>query len=534
VYLVVRGESMKRRSLWPVLGVLACLVWGGPAAGQGPACGDDGQTLSPTRYLRALSLDLRGTIPTMEEHNRIIAAGEVPDQLIREMINSEAFKDEFYRFHRSLLWPNLAGDAQFHATADRIANVVRGTDLYDYTNGSGLQRAFRGANITCRNEPEADPDNIQPQIMPNGQRREGYVCVRPYYRQFGYVEDGSCAEGEIKVCAYAAQAHFISPVTGQRCDQRTNGFDPGCGCGPELRWCSNYFQFLQPLIGTMKAQIKWVLENDRPYYEMLAEAPPMVNGPAAHYYQHTAPAKGYELTVPPEMVPDIPYEDWDPIPIEGAGRHARGVLTHPLYLLRFMTHRARVDRYYNSFLCQPFQPPSEGINTNAGPPHPDLQQRNGCKYCHRILEPVGAHWGRYAEYTLRYLNPGDYPDFAPECIVCVNEGRCSQRCLTQYNLSTSPSHLPFLGYLKPFLFREPEHIPNINEGLPLLVRRDVINGRIATCAAKNVARWMSGRLPKPDEEQWLHALGEDFAAHGYDYKHLVFEFVTSEWYRRVR
>jgi hypothetical protein len=147
---------------------------------------------------------------------------------------------------------------------------------------------------------------------------------------------------------------------------------------------------------------------------------------------------------------------------------------------------------------------------------------------------VGAHWGRYAEYTLRYLNPGDYPDFAPECIICVNEGRCSRRCLSAYNLSTAPTALPFLGYLKPFLYREPEHIPNISQGLPLLVRRDVINGRIARCAAKNVATWMTGRAAKPDEEAWLAELGADFAAHNYDYRHLVFEFVTSEFYRRVR
>jgi len=519
---------------------IAMGLWISLMAGQayaqdaGEACEETGETLSPTRYLRALSVDIRGDIPTMEEHALVQQAGEVPEQLIRDMIDSDAFKWEFYRFHRSLLWPNLAGFAQFHATADKIASIPGGSNIYDFADATQLQREFRGANVTCRDEPEADPLNIQPQAQPDGTRREGYVCVRPYYPQGRYVDDGSCPEGEIKVCAYAAQAHLVSPATGRRCDRPTNGFDPGCGCGPNLRWCSGYYQFVYPLIVTMEDQVKWVLENDRPYHEMLAEAPPMINGPAAHYFKHTAPAKGYELTIPPEMIPDIPYTDWNSAPLEGAGRHARGVLTHPLYLLRFMTHRARVDRYYNSFLCQPFDPPSNGISASDGPPHPDLQQRNGCKFCHRILEPVGAHWGRYAEYTLRYLNPGDYPDFAPECIVCVNEGRCSQRCLSAYNLSTSPSHLPFLGYLKPFLFREPAHIPNINEGLPLLVRRDVINGRIARCAARNVARWMGGRLPKPDEEPWLDELGADFATHDYDFKHLVYEFVTSDWYRRVR
>ena len=51
-----------------------------------------------------------------------------------------------------------------------------------YRAGSFDTTPLRGAPfVRCRDEPEPDPDNIRPVEMEDGTRREGDVCVRPYY-----------------------------------------------------------------------------------------------------------------------------------------------------------------------------------------------------------------------------------------------------------------------------------------------------------------------------------------------------------------
>src|SRR5262249_54538333 len=74
-----------------------------------PAC-----TVDPTRYLRQLSLDLRGRPPSEAELEEVARQGEVPARMIDAMIRSDDLVAQVAEWHKALLWPNLDG---FHVRA---------------------------------------------------------------------------------------------------------------------------------------------------------------------------------------------------------------------------------------------------------------------------------------------------------------------------------------------------------------------------------------------------------------------------------
>ena len=501
-------------------------------------CSSQGQMLSPIAYLKALSLDLRGELPSEAEISLVESQGQVPSDLIDDMLNSDAFAQRFVRYHHSLLWPylgnsdttpgyRLAYDAPWDQNGGR-------TRLWYFA-----RPALRGDSRPCRNEPESNPDDPVMISEGNGIQREGYVCVRRYAdHPFGN-QDQDCPQGEIKVCAQDALTHFQSRVTGDRCDVLQNRYSPppiGCGCGPNLRWCGDYQQYLQPLLDGFDQQIRWVIDQDRPYFEMLSDAPPMLNGPLAHYYKYMAPFMRLSLNISASLVPDLDYRVADQWVEIDTGPEARGILTNWVYLARFVTQRARVDRFYQSFLCQPFQPPVSGINLNtADRDQPDLQIREGCRYCHSIIEPIAAYWGRYTEGASSYLDVGNYPDYDESCYRCAVSGICSQRCNQAY-ITQAPTgaEIPYLGYLKAYLFRRPEHQNHVNEGPKTLVMRALVDGRLASCTVKNAFKWLVGRSVLADEQNWLDQVTLSFMDQNYPFKSLVKSIVSSEIYRRVR
>jgi len=96
---------------------------GGEDAGETcPAC-----TADPTRYLRQLSLDLRGRPPSLEELEKVRSAGGVSSETVDQMLGSDEFLARVRTWHMSLLWPNLDG---FHIRGGPLI----GTD-YDETTG---------------------------------------------------------------------------------------------------------------------------------------------------------------------------------------------------------------------------------------------------------------------------------------------------------------------------------------------------------------------------------------------------------------
>ncbi len=64
---------------------------------------------TPTRYLRQLSMDLRGAPPTVEEYREVLSAGDVTDAMIDRMLRDARFLERVKRWHSDLLWPNMGG-----------------------------------------------------------------------------------------------------------------------------------------------------------------------------------------------------------------------------------------------------------------------------------------------------------------------------------------------------------------------------------------------------------------------------------------
>lgn len=82
----------------------------------------------------------------------------------------------------------------------------------------------------------------------------------------------------------------------------------------------------------------------------------------------------------------------------GAG-HA-GILTTPMFHQVTNGYRAKINRIYEGFLCNRFV-----IKANV-PPSPsnitDLEIREPCAQCHRIIEPMGRYMGRWPQEGLNY------------------------------------------------------------------------------------------------------------------------------------
>ena len=96
--------------------LLCTLIWvalpGAVSADNGPAIGDlacdpANDLLEPTRYLRSLSLDLRGTVPTEDEVNQVRVLETVPDELIDSWLDTDEFAEQVVRHHRKLIWNNV-------------------------------------------------------------------------------------------------------------------------------------------------------------------------------------------------------------------------------------------------------------------------------------------------------------------------------------------------------------------------------------------------------------------------------------------
>jgi hypothetical protein len=63
--------------------------------------------IEPTRYLRQLSLDLRGRPPSFDELAAIAREGRVSDATVDAMLHSDDFVRQVGEWHKPLLWPNV-------------------------------------------------------------------------------------------------------------------------------------------------------------------------------------------------------------------------------------------------------------------------------------------------------------------------------------------------------------------------------------------------------------------------------------------
>ena len=131
-------------------------------------------------YLRRLSLDLRGHLPSVAEYGFVAQSGQVSAQQIEEMLASEEFVGRMRRYHRDLLWVNIGAQRlsnnQWRLTGDGQSN---GLDLdrceqpsHSFSWGASNCGDFETRRPTDEGSTRAHPNA---ELAAEGVVQEGWV-----------------------------------------------------------------------------------------------------------------------------------------------------------------------------------------------------------------------------------------------------------------------------------------------------------------------------------------------------------------------
>ena len=496
-------------------------VWLAPAVALLMGAADpwiDASSQDLNGYVRALSLDIRGVVPTEDELSGIEEAGHIDEEMLDTWLASPEFEAVVVGKHQELFWNKLAIN---------LLNTRRLVNRDGIVTGIPRSRYTRGETQTECGDFEADVDALNRPLTwetnPDGSRAEGWVWVTPYW-------DPS---EPVKVCAYDAQLTEVS-ASGVACDTEAGHEEGDCGCGPNLQWCfhnSEENTIEEGITGDLDRRVRAMLESGTSYTEMLTGASIHVNGPAAHFYKYIAQfsTDDYESPVPVASLPDIDYTDqtYVPVPLED---HHDGVFTSPGWLLRHQTNRGRANRFYSAFLCSEFIPVEEELSGLSGNevPSPDLQMRPGCLSCHARLEPWAAYWGRWGEAAAVYRSPDAYPDYDEDCAACAVAGtNCSDFCDDNYLVE--PIHadeLPYLGWLNTYAFLEGDKSAYPDLGPLGWVVKTKETGEFDRCAVTRASDWLLNWDPDADD---VDAWASEFAVDD-DYRSMIKRIVMSSPY----
>jgi hypothetical protein len=499
-----------------------------------PVCDPTAEWLPATEYLRALSLDLRGQLPTMDEYRSIEAVGDVPEDLIDAWLAAPEFAAQAARAHRALNLNNLGLLRDGLRMLEADLSVDSTTGIHWLRRGPHRRSVGANSSAMCTNQP-ASPD------QPNG-----WVEVSPFW----------APETRIKVCAEEARASSTNAL-GVPCGSLPGLGSSGCGCGPELRWCNPpgwHDALLAGAAGDVDRRVEAMIERDAPYMELLRGRTMYVNGPMSHFLRHQSWQSRYvtfrHMSPAAEDIPEIPpppsgkLDDWSKIWVPVAlGPEHSGVLTSTAYLLRHTSQRARAKTFFEGYRCQPFHPPAGGI-PNGTSTSVNLTTRDGCAYCHATLDPAAAAWGRWTAFGSSYLDPRAFPAYSDTCYECANslDFRSCGDCANNYLLDpVSSEQNPYVGWLLAYQFLSERDRPRVDEGPRRLVEEAVADGSLASCTARNTAERLLGRslgseVPEDADRDaaWLESLAVDLVASGWSYRALVKAVVMSDEYRRPR
>jgi hypothetical protein len=321
-----------------------------------------------------------------------------------------------------------------------------------------------------------------------------------------------------------------------------------CGCGPSLERCvppEAVFMIpvdaplgnAQPFWAGAQTASEWekmwwaeevahifdrIFLEDRDFREVLVGKWTEVNGPLAQFYRSLDSASccgvgaqaGYvepEELVDPATVPKTlaPGDTATWSEIANRGPHAAGILTTPVFLIKYGSRRARAHAVYNTFLCRDFVASTVRL---APSNEPDLTKRPGCSACHTKLEPMAAYFTRIAESDWTWLPPAKFPIDGctdPTSVVCT--------------------HLydPAFGGQLRSAYASHAHA----EAGPAGLAQDIVESpEFASCVVDTVARSFLGQ-PLADTAFRQH-LVKTFVDSGYRMRPLVRELLTSPPYRR--
>lgn len=382
----------------------------------------------------------------------------------------------------------------------------------------------------------------------NGGVRGRYTPQRGCIQKEGVVRDASVfwASGAQVMCAVQAQTRDVNPWTMESCETSRFLSDRSCGCGVNARRCEPGNTTLhnariaaineEPLLIADS-----VVRRDEDYFNILTTRRGFVNGTLAQMYRQNQSPTTWLVTPPAqgELVPDVPLDQTDTWVEYTRDAQASGVLTTPAWLYRFPTQRARVNQFWEAFMCKHFAPPAGAV---VPPPEDscnrenNLAKRCGCSYCHATIEPTGAHWGRFGERNAQYLDPDVFPKLSAKCRDCALAGNttCDNECGNYVMQAFDGEGANSLGLLRTYLYRTPEEEPNIAAGPALLVERMMQTGDLERCAVKNAWQHLLGRPMTAEEERlYMKQLVDDFAANNHNFKQLMLRVVQTDAYRRV-
>jgi hypothetical protein len=449
--------------------------------------------LDKYEYLRRLSLDLRGRLPSYDEYMALDLVEDTPantywSNLVDSFLASPGFKKQMRRYHEAKLWPNL-GRTNFATNRSRLIPVgdkaINGGAhnrnrlmVFDvnlnkiYRGGTGDSRyQYCGDFEQTQFDPNGSPitqRTITPDecLLNNTQeactyQQEGWVWVQPYW------EDDPTKR--VRVCAFDAQnlTHPMSSETTElNCDDPFDRTEKQCGCGAQLKHCfvntsssrwnnpelPHLLDMGQLIRDSMREQVLRLVDDvsqgGYAYTEMIQSTRVHENGVLRFYRRHQSMMDFIEpfyrrSTLGEAAVDDLvdwhePWEAYDNIP---NSRHS-GVLTLPAFLMRFTTNRARANRARTVFAGQTFQPPGEVPGELKGD---DLTKRQNCRGCHETLEPLAAFFSPFLESNFARRTDTDFPIYDPKCISKSDDKHCNNHYITLDNHD-------FMGVLKSHRF----------------------------------------------------------------------------------
>jgi hypothetical protein len=520
-------------------------------AQSGPVC-SSATRLDRDRYLRRLTLDLAGRPPTAAEYEALGDATDVSEDVVRALIAGPGFVKQMQRFHYDLLWPSIQNI--FSTPGNYLV------PLDDSVSDPVMWRSYKPAVIVdsptpygvysykCEDTPAPAPAfDASGNPIPVGTDNStgfnipiyGWVPVQPYW----------APDRTIRVCAIDADPRSAVNPT-YPCSTLGGVGYMHCGCGRDLRWCTTYENDQSMMPAAVRAEFDWavrrVATEDRSYLDLLTSRETLLTGPMAYFFNYqTGVAEtiyvGSSLYAQSDL-DSVPYTD-SIGQVVMRDERASGILTSPVFLLRHVTSRARVNRFDSIFACSPYNPPPGGIGDLSNiAPNPDISQREKCSYCHSRLEPRTVYFGALAEGGATYLDPTQFPPFRQDCFDCAFaafSGQptpvCSPDCVRYFTSSEGGdgSQLtPAWGKKKELAFRSDDEAANYDRGPRGIVEDTEATGAIAQCMTRRLAALFFHRTPGDAEQQWLQQLGTDFQTNGYRLQKLVFTLVTSDNYRR--
>ncbi len=522
-----------------------------------PECSEQ-QPLPTDLFLRRLSLDLRGELPTLAEYEAVTGRDAVPEETIDAWLGSDEFRVAMRWYHEGLLWPNVS-NVQL-GNGSNVVSPAKGGTIYALI-GNPRRKKYRqglGTEI-CGDYAQTEYDSqgrpvAQTVVDPNtgtSYQQEGWVQVAPYW----------APDTLIKVCAFDAQtaltnfgdacppdAPTFGPNACVRCDSPTGASSAACGCGENLRWCYSQDVFFEVLDSMRESVLRLaddVATGAAPYSALLLGTNLWVDGRLGFWYEHTAKVSNLQRTYNVPVPSDgdhsgSTYTDPSWRAVARSGVHA-GVLTHPAFTLRFQSNRGRANRARSAFTNQYFVPPS-GEDTDCDPTTDDLTERCTCRGCHLTLEPLAAYYADVAEAGSGLLTDRvAFPIYDAQCDPDVSPKitlDCSRFYATEVD-APKPGTLRAYQYADDATYFHQQIATNAAKGPRGLAEELIASGAFHEATVSNVATWFLGRPlvrdpSRVDDESALHADWVAAFAADEDFPGLVRRIVTSDTYRRIR